>query len=253
MRVRAFTLVELLATVAIVAVLAFVSAGAGWSVYRDSSLAVSASNIRQLSVGAQAYLAENKHVFWPYLQSVNTPEKSGSAWWFGFETRSSLSAPEGSREFDPLDGPLAGYIPKSPRPDPSLALGGRALKPKYRHGYIGIGYNVRLGGGWIWNGDPTKLKSYWELSDPSKVVVFSTSAQVTTMAPASISRPMIEDFYGIDENEISVHFRHHGRAMVAFADGNAGFLSIDESTRDKRAPKANIGRFAPKRSTKYLE
>jgi len=253
MRAKGFTLLELLVTIAIVAVLAVLAAGAGWQVYRNSSLAVSAANIRQLSVGAQSYLADNNHVFWPYRRTVQTPEASGVAWWFGFETTASLGAPEGTRDFDPQGGPLAGYIPKGTRPDPSFAFGGTALKPKYRNGYIGIGYNVLLGGGWSWNEDPKSLRSYWALSNPAKVVVFFTSAQVTTLAPASRSRPMVEEFYGIDEREVTVHFRHHGYAMVAFADGSAGFLPIDESTRDPRAPKADIGRFAPKNSKKYLE
>lgn len=254
MRTQGFTLLELLVTIAIVAVLAVVAAGAGWALYRESSLAVSASNIRQLSAGGQSYLADNNHVFWPYFRSVLTPDNPGVAWWFGFETAASVGAAEGARDFDPQGGPLAAYVPKGTRPDPSFAFGGTAFKPKYRHGYLGIGYNVLLGGGWRWNEDPRSLRNYWTLSDPAKVVVFFTSAQVNTMqAPASASRPMLEEFYGIDERETTVHFRHHGYAMVAFADGNAGFLPIDKSTLDPRAPKANIGRFAPKGSKKYLE
>jgi len=41
--------------------------------------------------------------------------------------------------------------------------------------------------------------------------------------------------------------------MVAYADGFAGFLPMDESTRDNRAPKANVGPFAPVGSAKYLK
>ena len=63
---------------------------------------------------------------------------------------------------------------------------------------------------------------------------------------------MIKEFYGFDQNEVTVHFRHAGFAMVAFANGSAGLLEMDESTRDRRAPKANVGRFAPVGSTKYL-
>lgn len=254
MRAQGFTLVELLVTIVIVSVLAVLTAGAGWNVYRNSSLAVSAANIRQLSMGGQSYLADNNHVFWPYRRTVLTPGATGAAWWFGFETTASLGGAEGTRDFDPQGGPLGAYVPKGTRPDPSFAFGGTALKPKYRNGYIGVGYNVLLGGGWSWNERPEALRNYWALSDPSKVVVFFTSAQVNTMqAPASPSRPMLEEFYGIDEREVTVHFRHRGYAMVAFADGNAGFLPIDESTRDSRASKANIGRFAPKNSKKYLE
>jgi prepilin-type processing-associated H-X9-DG protein len=64
---------------------------------------------------------------------------------------------------------------------------------------------------------------------------------------------MLEEFYLLDDKEVTVHFRHNGLAMVAFADGSAGFLPMDESTRDPRAPKANVGRFAPVGSTQYLK
>jgi len=250
MRGRAFTLVELLATLGITAVLATVTAGSAWKVYEASSLAVSANNIRQLSAGGISYLAEHNYVYWPYYK-IDLTIGVGKTWWWGFEPLASLSRPEGQREFDPSLGPLGGYIPKAIRPDPSFSLGGNAFKPKYKNGYIGTGYNVMLGGGF--KGD-TPLQNHWQLSDPSKVVVFFTSAQVNTFqSPASANNPMIEEFYGVDANECTVHFRHHGQAMVSFADGNAGFLPIDESTRDQRLPKANVGRFAPVGDTKYLQ
>ena len=64
---------------------------------------------------------------------------------------------------------------------------------------------------------------------------------------------MLEEFYGVDAKEVTVHFRNNGKAMVSFASGNAGFLDMDESTRDPRMPKANVGRFAPVGSTTYLQ
>lgn len=214
----------------------------------NSSIAVSANNIRQLSVGTSSYLADNNYTFWKYKEAVADP---GTIWWFGFETQASSYKAEGQREYDPLRGPLAGYVPAGVRPDPSFTVTGKSFKPKYKSGYLGIGYNILLGGGW---GGTGKLKKYWELSDPAKVVVFATSAQVNTFQrPASASNPMIEEFYAIDQSEKTVHFRHHGFAMVAYANGSAGLLPMDESTRDPLAPKANIGRFAAKGSKKYLE
>ena len=244
-----FTLVELLAVIAIVLVLSVVSLGAGWKVYEFSSLAVSANNIRQLAVGGVNYLADNNNVYWLY-RSNNPANGVGVTWWFGFETLASYNRPEGQREFDANKGPLGGYVPKGFKPDPSFALGGNAFKPKFKNGYIGTGYNVLLGGGFL--GTDTRAQ-HFQLSDPSKVVVFFTSAQVNTFqSPASAKNPMLEEFYGIDEKEVTVHFRNNGKAMVSFASGNAGFLDMDESTRDPRMPKANVGRFAPVGDTTYL-
>ena len=250
MREDAFTLVELLAVIAIVLVLSVVSLSAGWKVYESSSLAVSANNIRQLAVGGVNYLADNNNVYWPY-RSNDPANGVGVTWWFGFETIASYNRPEGQREFDANKGPLGGYVPKGFKPDPSFALGGNAFKPKYKNGYIGTGYNVLLGGGFLGAGTRSQ---HLQLSDPSKVVVFFTSAQVNTFqSPASAQNPMLEEFYGVDANEVTVHFRNNGKAMVSFASGNAGFLDMDESTRDPRMPKANVGRFAPVGSTTYLQ
>ncbi len=246
-----FTLVELLVVISVVAILATLSIGALSKIRKSTSLAVSANNIRQLSAGGVAYLADHNNTFWKYYERVNRPNERGINWWFGFEDNSSKSKPEGEREFDASKGPLAEYLPKSITPDPSLSMSGNAFKPKYKRGYIGAGYNTVLGGGWIGR---NPLQNRLQLSNPSKVVVFFTSAQVNTFQrPASPSNPMLEEFYGIDEKEITAHFRHGGKAMVAFATGNVGFLEMDDSTRDKRYPEANVGRFAPVGSTEYLE
>ncbi len=250
MRARGFTVLELLAAVTIILVLAIALTSAGRRVYESSSLAVSANNIRQLAAGGINYLAENNNVFWPYRDAAPSGQ-NGVTWWFGFERSTSLSAREGQREFDPALGPLGGYIPKGIRPDPSFSLGASAFKPKYRSGYIGAGYNVLLGGGFL-NNKPRQ--NALQLANPAKVVVFATSAQVNSFQPPASSRkPMLEEFYGIDENEVTVHFRHNGKAMVSFATGNAGFLEIDESTRDPRMPRANVGRFAPSGNNAWLQ
>jgi len=247
----AFTAVELLSALAIVIFLAAVLVTAAWKVYANSSLAISANNIRALSAASASYLADNNYTFWPYRYSDPQLPK-GVSWWFGFESAASMSLGEGNRSFDPSQGPLGGYIPASFRPDPSFKLSGKAFKPKYRSGYLGVGYNILLGGSWMWDGKKPLMR-YWELPEPGKIVVFSTSAQVNTFqSPASRTNPMVEEFYALDGNEISVHFRHNKNAMVAFANGSAGFLPMDPSTLDSRAPKANVGRFAPKGSTKYL-
>lgn len=247
MSARAFTLLELLASITIVIVLGAVVATAAWRIHEASSLAVSANNIRSLAVGGMGYLADNGNRYWRFREGT----REGMVWWFGFETRASLKSPEGEREFDASRGPLAGYVPKNIRPDPSFALSGAAMKPKFRNGYIGTGYNTLLGGGWGGN-EPTAHQL--GIADPSRVVVFFTSAQVNTFQPpASRDNPMIEEFYGIDAKEATVHFRHRGKALVSFASGNAGFLPIDESTRNDVLPAANVGRFAPAGDTTWLE
>ncbi|MFM8717779.1 MAG: type II secretion system protein [Spartobacteria bacterium] len=247
---RGFSLVELMVSMAIVCVLGAIVFVAAKQAYASSSLAISANNIRQLAAGGMAYLGDHNFTFWPY-RTNDAANGAGATWWFGFESSMSMSSPEGQRNFDATKGPLANYVPKGFRPDPSFALGGKSFKPKYRNGYIGVGYNTLLGGGFMGTG---VLKRQTALSDASQVVVFFTAAQVNTFQrPASARNPMLEEFYGIDEREVTAHFRHGGKAMVSFASGNAGFLPMDESTRDMRSPEANIGRFAPRGSRLFLE
>ncbi len=249
-RRSAFTLVEILVVIGILGILSAILLPAVREAVRSSSLATSASNVRQLAAGAAAYLSANNYTFWPYRKGIDDGERYGVEWWFGFEPIESIQKPEGERWFEPGSGPLGGYVPAGIQPDPSFDFAGKAFKPKFRMGYIGVGYNVLLGGGWF---GVEKLARFSELKNPSRTVVFATSAQVNTFqGHASSDEPMIEEFYGIDDREITVHFRHRGEALVAFADSSVGFLPMDESTLDKRAPEAYVGRFAPPGSDKYL-
>lgn len=250
MKHRAFTLVELLVAIAIIVVLSAFAAPAVWGAYKSSSLAVSANNIRQLAAGGSAYLGDNNYRFWPYL--TRTP--AGDAYWFGLEAAENKGRPEGERIIDMEAGPLGAYMPRSMVPDPSFGFTGKPFKPKYKFGYIGVGYNVHLAGekngraSWLTVPKGPQPLRYWDLKNPGQTVVFATSAQVYPFREDAV----VEEFYGIDSKEVTVHFRHNGQAMVAFANGSAGFLPMDPSTRDARAPGADVGRFAPKDSNKYL-
>lgn len=253
---QGFTLAELLVAVAILALLITLTAGAAQKMLLTSSLATSANNIRQMAAGAAAYLGDNNYQFWRFRRESSSPEAKGRFWWFGFEPRSSYTLPEGRRILQTANGPLGCYIPGGMRPDPSFRFTGKPFKPKFQFGYIGVGYNVLVGGGWTDSVTQVPL-GYFDLEKPEETVIFATSAQVNTFqSPASDKNPMIEEFYGFDSgdtgNQPSIHFRHHGKAMVVYATGNAGFLEMDESTRDSRAPEANVGRFAPKGSLLYL-
>jgi len=247
----AFTMAELLVAIGVIVVLSAVTAPAVWSAYKSSSLAVSANNIRQLSAGGMAYLGDNNYRYWPFL----TKSDEGDVWWFGLEPAAHLGKPEGQRVVDVAVGPLGAYMPRNMVPDPSFRFTGKPFKPKFAFGYIGTAYNVVLAGGWQTLDRPGARQPmrYWDLPNPAEVVVFATSAQVNTFQkPASGKNPMIEEFYGIDQRESTVHFRHGGKAMVAFANGSAGFLPMDPSTLDSRAPEAQVGRFAPRGSFRHL-
>jgi type II secretory pathway pseudopilin PulG len=254
-KATAFTVVELLVAAAIIVVLCVVAVPAVWGAYKSSSLAVSSNNIRQLAAGGAAYLADNNYRFWAYRRKGEVGGTNGRVWWYGFEPSKSLvGTPEGQRTIAMDKGPLGPYVPRNIAPDPSFGFAGKPFKPKYKHGYIGIGYNVVLSStnnsirdGWY--SDGSEPRRYWDLKHPERTVVFATAAQVNTFQkPASVRNPMIEEFYGFDDDRAkipSVHFRHNGHAMVAYATGSAGLIKMDVATKDRRVPDANVGRLPP--------
>lgn len=238
---RGYSLVELLVVVGILGVLIGVGVPVVWKMFSAASTAVAAHTMRQLSVASQLYLADHDNRFWQYREA----DREGVHWWFGFEPWTSVTAAEGERELDLERGPLGPFIASAPgrQKDPSFFASGPAFKPKFRNCHFPYGYNWMLQG-----------RHLMSLADPGNTVVFATSAQVNTFQrPASPEHPMLEEFYLIDSRETTVHFRCGGKAMVVFADGSIGLLPMDESTRDARMPKANVGRFAPVGDATYLE
>lgn len=231
---RAFTLLEMLVAVAILAVLAAFLIPALESAYASSTDAVSAHVIAQLNAAAQSYLTDNNQTFWPYRSTAT----DGTQWWFGFESWQSLSSPEGARWLDLNRGPLGPYIAASGgmAEDPSFTRQGNVFKPKYGKTHFAYGYNLLLPG-----------KNVLDLTHPGSTPVFATCAQVNTFqSPASAKHPMAEEFYYFNTTEATVHFRIGGNAMVGYADGSAGYLPMLPGTLDRRLPGANIGRFDPR-------
>ena len=229
----AFTLLELLVALGMVAVLAALLFPAVRNVYASSTGATSSHVIAQLNAAAQSYLAENGMVYWQYSSRTN----GGTQWWFGFEPGASLSAPEGSRWLDLNQGPLGPYIAASGGmcKDPAFSRAGNSFKPKYGSTHFAYGYNLLLQG-----------KSQLALSSPGKIPVFATCAQVNTFQPpASAKKPMVEEFYYFNATERTVHLRVGGQTLVGYADGSAGCLPMMPGSLDSRMPGANIGRLDP--------
>lgn len=235
---RSFTLVELLASLVILGILLTLVAPAVYAVKRQTTLAVSSSALRQLSIASQTYLAENDGRFFRYRENV----PGGVQWWFGFESASGPSA-EGQRILDKSRGPLGPYIADSAGTVPDFAFTsmGASFKPKFKNGYFGFGVNTELTGGTS-GGDTNRLLRINQISRPGQTALFATCAQINTFqAPASGKNPMLEEFYLFTTNEVTVHFRHAGKAIVAFADGSQREVSGDRASFNSRLPSACVG------------
>jgi prepilin-type N-terminal cleavage/methylation domain-containing protein len=238
---RAFTLVELLVVVTILAILAGLLLPAVSRARVATARAISTHSLDQLILAGRLYLNDHDNTFWPYEQAT----ADGEQWWFGLESWQSVSMPEGDRTCDYSQGPLGPYAIASGgiKTDPAFLQYSPRLKPKYQNGNYGYGYNTVLAAD-----SKGRPRNALQVTLPSQMIVFATCAQVNTFqAPASLKNPMIEEFYMISDTETTAHFRHGGEALAAFLDGSVRGLSMNEDmqpgSQDMRLPSADIGIF----------
>jgi prepilin-type N-terminal cleavage/methylation domain-containing protein len=236
---KAFTLIELLVVVAIIGILIGVILPVLSAAKVSSARATSTQSLHELMIAGHLYLNDNNHTFWPYEQFT----ANGTQWWFGFETWQSVGLPEGQRYCDYSQGPLGPYTMTASgiKTDPAFLQYSPRLKPKYKNGNYGYGYNTVLAADA--NGNP---HNEMQVTSPTEMVVFATCAQVNTFeSPATPDNPMIEEFYMINDTEVTTHFRHGRNALAAFLDGSVRALSMDTDmqpgSQDMRIPSANIG------------
>jgi prepilin-type N-terminal cleavage/methylation domain-containing protein len=247
-RRHAFTLLELLVVASITAILLAIALPLFQNARESGWRAVSTHTLMQLGAAGATYRADHDGEFWRYRER----QPDGVAWWFGFEGKDSMRQAEGERMLDLARGPLGPYVIASGgvQADPAFLHEPDRHKPKYKNGNYGYGYNVLLGGGTLGTAAVPRASAF---DHPAKLVVFATCAQVNTFqAPASGKHPMIEEFYLIDQKEVTVHFRFGGKALASMLDGSVQELPMDRTTLDRRMPEAQIGRFAPAGSTLYL-
>ena len=242
-----FTLVELLISVTLVATLSALSM-AGWRAYRGmATRAVCASNLKQLASATNLYCADHNGFFPPYVQKN---PGGGRMWFFGLETSSSGSG-EGSRDLDRTAGPLYPYIQEVGKIEvcPAFDYNSALWKAKFKGASYGYGYNWLLGG--RTTGRPLHSSN---LSQGGHVILFADCGQVNTFqAPASPKKPMIEEFYLVNETDKTFHFRHNGRANVVFCDGHVESFIPFPGTIDKRVRNETTGRITPVGSFDMLQ
>jgi len=77
---------------------------------------------------------------------------------------------------------------------------------------------------------------------PSEVALFADSAQINTwQAPASPDRPMIEEWYYLDPDWPTAHFRHRQTAQAVFVDGHIDPERPAAGTVDASLPGQVVG------------
>jgi len=234
-RNRAFTLMELLVVMAVIGALAALLLP---SLTRGEVLArkiACTSNLRQLSLAAHMYWDDNSDACFRWeFGSTN----GGRLYWFGWLQNGA----EGERAYDASPGALYPYLRgHDVGICPALSYSFAQFKLKATGAAYGYGYNFYL--------SPPADQTAWRItkvSRPSGVVLFADAAQVNDFqAPASRVHPLLEEWYYVDTtaNYPNGHFRHGGKANVAFCDGHAGCEKMVPGSLDLRLPNQFVGRL----------
>lgn len=210
MKVRAFTLVELLVVMAIIAILAAVLIGVVRGGRESSDSVQCANNLRVLAAANLRYASEHDGRFCP------AQEKTNRLRWHG--ERSSADA-----EFDPTKGMLSPYLGREARvkmcPTFRDMIKGAG---SFENGCGGYGYNAIYVGG--------TPRNKWEgelaagIPNPAATLMFADTA--FSRKDGLQEYPFAEPWQWVAPNgklsgamEPSIHFRHRGLANIAWCDG----------------------------------
>ena len=234
----AFTLVELLVVMAIIALLAGLAFPTLARGRQAAHGARCVANLRQMGIAVRLYWDDHEGRAFPEgVMQV----RDGQLYWFGW----LQDGPEGAREFDPREGKLWPYLlGRGVETCPSLNRSHPLFKSKARGAAFGYGYNLHLGPRDPEGSGRTPPVRVDALADPSAVAVFADCAQINDFqAPASAEYPMLEEFYFFETTFRTVHFRHGSQAVVAFVDGHVEPQRPEPGSRDLRLPSQMVGRL----------
>ena len=236
-RRTAFTLVELLVSIAVIAILAAMILPALSRSKQSAWRTQCTGNLRQLGIATELYWYDNKGNCFRYIFG-NT--NYGQTYWFGWIG----PGPEGQRPFDLSLGALHPYVNNSRvRICPSLNCALAQFKFKADGMVFSYGYNFYLSAASI--NPPVNTT---KISHAAGTVLFADAAQVNDFqAPASPANPMLEEWYYVDTNTSypNGHFRHNLKANVVFCDGHVDPEKPVPGSLDSRLPNQYVEQLSP--------
>ena len=225
-----FTLLELLITVAILALLAGLLLPGLRSAREKGRAASCLNSLRQLHLANSLFADENDDCFVLGAENFLVNLKR----WHGTRTSTSQS-------FDPAKGPLAAYLGKSGHIKECATLHTPSTQGDsdgrfFEKGCGGYGYNMAYLGSRPGDWTYTQPVCRSTLANLNQTAMFSDAAMAYPQGPIEYS--FMEPPYWVDENGIredwgqpvpSVHFRHAGRANVVWCDGHVTSERLSQS------------------------
>ena len=221
-RRSAFTLIELLVVVAIISLLVSILLPGLRYARAQARSATCRSNLRQLVLANMLYANENRDRYCPGMPS---PRQNLTRW---YGSRDSLND-----AFDSTRGPLSAYLSRDERIRDCASMSvAHVLDEGFERGCGGYGYNnaflgrvlQNVGYGFLWlaiDGDKAGVLTT-QVRRPGKTVMFADTAIAAgggRPIEYSFVEPRIEPTFN-SRPDPSIHFRHNGRANVAWCDGH---------------------------------
>jgi len=242
---RAFSLIELLVVISIVALLIAVLLPVLGSARGLARAAVCMSNQRQTTTALLTYTHQFNGSFAPNQQDHDNP--AGALWWFGFEPGGPRSATTPDRPLDKTRSPLAPFFGGDILDGlrcPDFPANDRRFFAKFEVASAHFGYNESLA--------PLKYKAMppqriGAVRQPSDVFAFADAVHMDGLKKIDGQDAFYEPHY-LQHNKNPAwptgfgHFRHQGNAHTAMLDGPVTPRQQTEPTFDTIAghPAANL-------------
>lgn len=230
---RAFTLVELLVVISVIALLLALLMPALAGARSQARGLVCRSNLRQLVLTSIGYATENEGFYVPAAEDMW--DGAGRRRWHG--VRADLG-----EAFDPSKGPLAGYLAEGRVKEcPARVAFTKSddWSTSFERGCGGYGYNMAYIGSRLWDAAISgpqafqqayaRTASVTEVADPARTLMFADTAMANdgiTLIEYSFAEPPFAVFGGQVMTDFlmspSIHFRHGAHANIGWADGHTG-------------------------------
>lgn len=257
---KAFTLVELLAVISILALLLALLMPALAGARSQARTLVCRSNVHQLLLAATAYAGDNDGFYVPAAKDMW--DNAGRCRWHG--VRRSLGEP-----FDPSKGPLARYLAEEQVKECPTRVNfvkSSDWNTSFEQGSGGYGYNMAYIGSRLWDAalaGPQALQqayarttSVHEVANPGQTLMFADTAMANggdSLIEYSFAEPPCAVFGGQVMTDLrmspSIHFRHGEHANVGWADSHVGPESMAnlDATNAYGVPSSSLrlGWFEP--------